>query len=505
MLDNNAITEISNIFIGDTENWYEYKSGPQLVEFFNQYFNVNEVYSKGFPSRWAYVAEHLKSLDESQKIDKFFEIILSKEYILSDSKVTEVKAVEKSNEIFNLFNRVLRPYSHNITRKGGVCRLAKINEDLKFYGAGGFANVYLQKSTGYIVKKLKEDYLSDSSIKSRFKREYDITESLQGIDTIIRVIDFDPDTMSYRMELADSTLEQFIQKNEINVDTKKLIICQILDAMELVHSKGVVHRDLSPTNIFITKGSVKLADFGLGKDLNDFTSHQTLTTNNVGQLWYCAPEQFMLLKDGNKRSDIFSLGRIINFIMTGQCQNSTHQFRMISEKATNENPDYRYSDAAEMKEALHKSIDYHSNSIKEEEIRKKINRAIFDAEVELYIYELSETSICEFLIKGERGFHAALLNFMTKDDRHALHVMKAIDNVYIDEAGRSFSAYDPFANFSYDVLNRKPNFSFTVNEIAANILNHIAYSVRRFSAQHKIESLLKVGLEPFIESVLEQS
>lgn len=95
MLDNNAITEISNIFIGDTENWYEYKSGPQLVEFFNQYFNVNEVYSKGFPSRWAYVAEHLKSLDESQKIDKFFEIILSKEYILSDSKVTEVKALER--------------------------------------------------------------------------------------------------------------------------------------------------------------------------------------------------------------------------------------------------------------------------------------------------------------------------------------------------------------------------------------------------------------------------
>ena len=82
---------------------------------------------------------------------------------------------------------------------------------------------------------------------------------------------------------------------------------------------------------------IKIADFGLGKDLNVFTSHQTMHTNAVGQFYYCAPEQFMMLKDGDKRSDVYSLGRVINFIMTGDPRNSHHIYRNIAEKATNSN------------------------------------------------------------------------------------------------------------------------------------------------------------------------
>lgn len=53
-----------------------------------------------------------------------------------------------------------------------------------------------------------------------------------------------------------------------------------------VDDSNIIHRDLSPTNIFILNGMIKISDFGLGKDLNMFSSHQTLTTYGVGQFYY---------------------------------------------------------------------------------------------------------------------------------------------------------------------------------------------------------------------------
>ena len=71
-------------------------------------------------------------------------------------------------------------------------------------------------------------------------------------------------------------------------------------------------------------------------------------TNAVGQFYYCAPEQFMMLKDGDKRSDVYSLGRVINFIMTGDPRDSHHIYRNIAEKATNSDAAYRYADAGQL-------------------------------------------------------------------------------------------------------------------------------------------------------------
>ena len=117
------------------------------------------------------------------------------------------------------------------------------------------------------------------------------------------------------MEPAETTLERYVLDNQLNDQTKLNCIRQILHIMSEVHKRDVIHRDISPNNVFIISGMLKIADFGLGKDLQVFTSHQTLHTNSVGQYYYCAPEQFMMLKDGDKRSDVYSLGRLINFTM----------------------------------------------------------------------------------------------------------------------------------------------------------------------------------------------
>lgn len=504
MINNNAVKDISNAFIGDSQDLFNYKSGSDLVTFFNQYFGTSDTYGQGFPSRWVYVHDHLVKLFNSNKIDNFFNILLSKEYIISEFKISEVDAVVKSQDIFQGLNHLLRPYAFALSSKNNRYHLTRIDEDLKFIGAGGFANVYLQKSTSYIMKKLKDDFLIDNSIKSRFKREYKITESLQDIPMIIKVIDFDEGTYSYRMEQAETTLEKFINENQLDVNSKVTIISQIIYVISEVHSRDIMHRDLSPTNIFVVGGMVKIADFGLGKDLNIFSSHQTMTTAAVGQYWYCAPEQFMLLKDGDKRSDVYSLGRIINFIMTGSPQDVTHQFRSISEKATNDNSIYRYADAGEMKVHIEKNIRFQTDISRAELVLKKIQNLEFDDDIENYIYSLPKEQMCDMLMNNNiKGYKEAVFKFMKLGNKHAQHAIQSIESGYVAATKWTFTEFDPFASFSYDILREQTSpFSFTVNEIAAKILRYIAKDVNRFSAQDMIDNLISKGLEPMIEEIL---
>ena len=207
MINSRAIKEIANIFIGETEKYYNYKKGTELVEFFNDFFSSNDVYHSQFPSRWLYVHDKLTDLINENKIDSFFTLILSKEYFAIEQKISDIDALNQSYEVYKEFNKILKPYSYTITKKDNQYKLVKIDEDLKFISSGGFANVYYQKSTGYVVKKLKDDHLIDGSIISRFKREYNITKSLADITQVVKVIDFDESSFSYRMEKDEATLE----------------------------------------------------------------------------------------------------------------------------------------------------------------------------------------------------------------------------------------------------------------------------------------------------------
>lgn len=119
-----------------------------------------------------------------------------------------------------------------------------------------------------------------------------------------------------------------------------------------INNRGIIHRDISPSNILLFNGLFKIADFGLGKDLSIFNSHQTLNTNSYGQFDYCDPRQFMRLKEGDKYSDIYSIGRVINFIFTKDPRNTMHPFRVVSEKACNDSEMARYSSISEMKNAI---------------------------------------------------------------------------------------------------------------------------------------------------------
>ena len=501
MLSSDSLKEISNIFCGDTFAFYTYKTGSKLVEFFNTNFGAEDVYMAGFPTRWVYVYDKLIDIINSHRIDSFFNLILSKKYLMQEQTLSEIDAIEKCERILSEFNRIIHRDLCKITRNNGRYHLIKENDDLEPIGNGGFANVYRQKSTGLVVKKLKDDYLMDTGVRSRFKREYNITKSLQDVFGIIHVYAFDEGCCSYTMEYAEITLEKYVKSFDLSDDIKLNCIRQILYIMTEVHKRDIIHRDISANNIFIIAGMIKIADFGLGKDLNAFASHQTMHTNAVGQYYYCAPEQRMMLKDGDKRSDVYSLGRVINFIMTGDPRNSHHIYRSIAEKATNSDAVYRYADAGQLSIFFEKAVSYKKNSENKARIDEKITRGVFDDEIESYIYDLSAEKISAGILHGKNGFVDMLLAFMKTNEEQALHIIQSVDKSYQDVCGRSFAAYDPFASFAYLIL--KSGFPYVVNETAANILRFVASDVNRFSAQHMVEDIKNIGVEPLIEEILD--
>ena len=269
------------------------------------------------------------------------------------------------------------------------------------------------------------------------------------------------------------------------------------------NSKGK-HKEIEMSydewNDVIVGDTVKIADFGLGKDLRVFSSHQTFHTNAVGQYFYCAPEQFMLLKDGDKRSDVYSLGRVINFIMTKDPQNSHHLFRSVAEKSTNSNSVYRYNDASQLYSFFEKAVTYSAQAKSQERIANKIQCKEYDDEVENYIYMMNSEQISKAILANQPGFTEALFSFMKSSEDQAQHIIQSVEQSYQDVCYGSFEANDPFADFAAAVI--KSDFPFVVKEIAASILHYIAWNVNRFHAQRLIENLISNGIEPLLEESL---
>ena len=298
------------------------------------------------------------------------------------------------------------------------------------------------------------------------------------------------------------TLETYVKVNALTEESKVICIRQILYIMSNVHKKDIIHRDLSPNNIFIISGHLKIADFGLGKDLNVFTSHQTLHTKEVGQYLYCAPEQFMMLRDADKRSDVYSLGRIINFIMTGNPSDSHHAFRNVTEKATSSDAVYRYADATQLSAFFEKALQYQKDVNTKKHAEEKMRAGVYDEEVENYLSMLSDMEISKNIYEETNGFDRALLAYMHVSEDNAQHIVQSIDKSYRDVCGRVFQAYDPFAQFSATVIGA--TFSYLVKEIAANILRFIAWDVNRYCAQRMVDGLISSGIEPILEEMISQ-
>lgn len=490
---------IAKEFCGDEDSQYEYKSGPQLVDFFNINFGYNDQYYSGFPTRWRYASERIQHIQHRNLINEFFTLIMSLEFHIQEKNLTAVEAVPFISSLMKHWNKLLRPFRYQLIKIADRYELTNFDENMKLIGSGGFADVFVEKSTGLVLKRLKRENLVDRGSIHRFKREYEITKTLSDVKGIIEVYDFNDSEYYYVMEKCDCTLLDFLTNNPLGISSKEAIIDQILGIMSVVHQRNIIHRDISSNNIFLKGSEIKIADFGLGKDFDFVLSHQTKSTAQLGQIQYCPPEQLMKLGDTGKYSDVYSLGRLVNFIMTNNPNDKDHKYKLLVEKATSLEANNRYIDAVVMYENFKKIKEYTESREKLEYVTNLIKSEKYDENVELYISSLSSQSLCDNIISMQ-GFRETIYTYFENNEESVLEILEFIKKD-MDNSCRRFEDADNFADVAHYVLENNLG-TFVVKERAAEILNHVAYYVNRFYAQRLIESLVNRGIEPMLEDIL---
>ncbi|MBQ9200516.1 MAG: Stk1 family PASTA domain-containing Ser/Thr kinase [Lachnospiraceae bacterium] len=194
-------------------------------------------------------------------------------------------------------------------------------EILEVVGAGGMSIVYKARdhrlNRNVAIKMLKPEFVNDKNFVTKFRIEAQASAGLAH-PNIVNVYDVTEDDGIYFivMELVEGiTLKEYIDQNgRLPMDKAIDFSIQIASALEIAHENHIIHRDIKPQNILVSKnGNLKVTDFGIAKA----ASSNTLTSGAMGSVHYISPEQ---ARGGysDERSDIYSLGITMYEMVTGR-------------------------------------------------------------------------------------------------------------------------------------------------------------------------------------------
>ena len=258
-------------------------------------------------------------------------------------------------------------------------------EILEKVGTGGMSDVYKAKchklNRFVAVKVLKQEFGENENFVSKFKVEAQAAAGLMH-PNIVNVYDVGNENgINYIvMELVEGiTLKKYIEKKaRLSVKEAISIAIQVSMGIEAAHNNHIIHRDIKPQNIIISKdGKVKVTDFGIAKA----ATSNTITSNVMGSVHYTSPEQ---ARGGfsDEKSDIYSLGITLFEMLTGRVPFNGDttvaiaikhiqepmptprdyvaeipiSVEQIVYKCTQKSPDRRYQSMAELIEDLKRSL-----------------------------------------------------------------------------------------------------------------------------------------------------
>lgn len=222
-----------------------------------------------------------------------------------------------------------------------------------------FTNVQLVSSTNhselrvalrygrkFILKSLSEKYRGLPIYEAQLEKEFNISIQMNHPNIVQTVgFEFVPGLgNAIVMEFVDGvTLNDWLNKNP-SQHLRMDVMRQLLDAVAYIHSHQVIHRDLKPQNILVTRNGqhVKVIDFGLSD-----TDSYAVFKQPAGTKRYVSPEQQQSGKLVDLRSDIYSLGVILSDLFP-------NKYRAVAKRCCALNPSDRYDNVAQLREALGK-------------------------------------------------------------------------------------------------------------------------------------------------------
>ncbi|MBV9439913.1 MAG: Stk1 family PASTA domain-containing Ser/Thr kinase [Candidatus Eremiobacteraeota bacterium] len=192
-------------------------------------------------------------------------------------------------------------------------------------GSGGMALVYVGTDTllrrRVAIKVLRDQYASDDDFVKRFSYEAQSAAKLSH-PNIVNIYDFGREESAYYivMELVDgTTLAELLHDEPVLPEPVAIdYAIQIASGLAYAHRQGLLHRDVKPANILVTKDDVvKLSDFGIARAVSEHTLGVTQPGMVMGSVSYISPEQAQNLEI-DERSDLYSVGVVLYQMLTGR-------------------------------------------------------------------------------------------------------------------------------------------------------------------------------------------
>lgn len=220
-------------------------------------------------------------------------------------------------------------------------------------GIGGMGEVYkvlhLHLNTLRVVKLMRPSISERSDSHDRFIREARLATRIQH-PNVATLFDFStlPDGSHYMVweHIEGVNLGDLLRaRGFLSPRYASELAVMVLHGLEAIHRSGVVHRDVSPENVMITRNDegaeiVKIIDLGIAKQSNDEQEDQTKTGMFVGKWKYCSPEQLGLLKADERidaRADLYSFGVVLYEMLTGKppfVADSPHRYFVLHSSET---------------------------------------------------------------------------------------------------------------------------------------------------------------------------
>ncbi len=196
-------------------------------------------------------------------------------------------------------------------------------------GRGGMAEVYrardIRLDRVVAIKTLRADLARDQTFQARFRREAQSAASLNN-PSIVAVYDTGEDMSTgvpvpyIVMEYVDgrTVRDLLIEGHRLLPERSLEIISGVLRALEYSHQAGIVHRDIKPGNVMVTRnGDIKVMDFGIARAMSDAQATMTQTAQVIGTAQYLSPEQARGERV-DARSDLYSTGCLMYELLTGR-------------------------------------------------------------------------------------------------------------------------------------------------------------------------------------------